>query len=70
MIKKLKQASNKPLQPEKILSDFEVGAMKAFEEEFPGVETKGCNFHMAQCVWRKIQQLGLNKDLRNWLEYP
>ena len=41
MIKKLKQSSIKPLQPKKILSDFEVGAMKAFEEKFPGVEIKG-----------------------------
>ena len=68
MIKILKQSSTKPFQPKRILSDFEDGAMKAFEEKFPGVETKGCNFDMAQC-WRKIQQLATtyqnHKEIRN-----
>jgi hypothetical protein len=74
MIKELKQATTVKLQPKKILSDFEAGAMNAFAEEFPGVTIKGCNFHMAQCVWRKIQQLGLatayqnDSELRKWLE--
>ena len=48
--------------------------MHAFEEEFSDVTIKGCNFHMAQCIWRKVQQLGLatayqqDAQLRKWLE--
>ena len=58
IIKKLKQASTKPLRPEKILSGFEVGTINVFEEECSkGGEIKNCNFHMTQYVWRKIQQL-------------
>jgi hypothetical protein len=48
--------------------------MHAFEEEFPGIKIKGCNFYKAQCIWQKIQHLGLatayqqDVQLRKWLK--
>ena len=57
------------------VNDFEQGAINAFKEEFPGVEVKGCHFHFTQCIWRKIQDLGLStiykeiKPIKVWLEY-
>ena len=33
--------------------------MQAFDLEFPGIVKTGCFFHLAQCVWRKVQAEGL-----------
>jgi len=44
------------LNPEEIMSDFEVGFMNAFKRKFPRAQQKGCFFHFSQCLWRKIQQ--------------
>ena len=38
---------------------FENAAIRAFEQEFPGLVVTGCFFHLGQCCWRKCQQLGL-----------
>lgn len=46
---------NKPsLSPKHIMVDFEQAAINAASNEFPG-----CFFHFTQCIWRKIQNLGL-----------
>ena len=74
MLRELKEASTSPLQPQRVLSDFERSAMNAYEEEFPGIIIKGCHFHMTQSLWRKIQELGLateykvNQDVRSWFD--
>ena len=54
MICELKKASTESLKPKTIFSDFEAGAMHGFEEEFPGVTIKGCNFHMANVYGEKF----------------
>lgn len=36
--------------------------MYAFTECFPNIDIAGCYFHMIQCVWRKIQHYGLQKN--------
>lgn len=41
--------------PESMMSDFEMAAVKAFAAEFPAAQQRGCFFHFTQCVWRKIQ---------------
>lgn len=41
--------------------DFEPATLKAIEEVFPQAEVKGCNFHFVQCLWRKVQGLGLQR---------
>ena len=67
MLKELKEASTSPLQPQRVLSDFERSAMNAYEEEFPGIIIKGCHFHMIQSLWRKVQELGLATEYK---EHP
>ena len=42
MLRKLQESSEKNLHPSKVFVNFEQGAIKAFKEEFPGVEVKGC----------------------------
>lgn len=53
------EANNISLRPSKILTDFEIAAINASNEEFPGVINKGCLFHLGQSGWRKIQECGL-----------
>ena len=45
--------------PEKIVSDFESGILSSVKIHLPNVEQLGCYFYYTQCVYRKIQNLGL-----------
>ena len=60
VFRRLKQSSPENLHPSTIFVDFEQGAINAFKEEFPDVEVKGCHFNFTQCIWGKIQDLGLS----------
>jgi hypothetical protein len=47
--------------PTVIITDFEISAMRAVVDIFgQNVSTHGCFFHLNQCTWRKIQELGLS----------
>ena len=41
--------------------DFEIGARNALLRVFPQVDIKGCFFHLLQCVYRKVQETGLQQ---------
>src|SRR5438132_4762905 len=47
------------LQPQFIMTDFEQAAINAANTKFQGAQNKGCLFHLAQSVYRKIQSFGL-----------
>ncbi|CAB4439709.1 unnamed protein product [Rhizophagus irregularis] len=47
------------LQPQFIITDFEIAAINAIRAEFQGVQNKGCHFHLSQNIYRKVQELGL-----------
>ena len=47
--------------PDKVLIDFELAAMKAFEKTLPNATISGCFFHLMQNFIRRIGELGLNK---------
>lgn len=47
------------LKPDFVITDFEMAAINAVKFEFPGVQNKGCFFHLGQSVYRKIQNLQL-----------
>ena len=47
-------------KPEAWLTDFELAAIQAIMLNFPQAAMTGCFFHMQQCLWRKIQNLGLS----------
>ena len=42
-----------------LVMDYESAAIAAANETFPTAHVQGCFFHLSQCVWRKIQSLGL-----------
>jgi len=48
------------LRPQFILTDFEQAAINAAHREFQGVQNKGCLFHLAQSIYRKVQASGLS----------
>ena len=43
------------LQPQFILTDFEIATINAIHAEFPDSQNKGCHFHLVQNIYCKIQ---------------
>jgi len=54
-----------PLNPLSIMSDFEKATHNAIERVFPGARLVGCLFHLGQCLWRKVQELGLAQQYQD-----
>ena len=50
------------LNPEGIQTDFELAAIQAASQLHPNAKIKGCFFHFTQCVWRKVQDIGLSGE--------
>ena len=46
-----------PLQPETIMTDFELASLSSFASAFPESRQRGCFFHFSQCLWRRIQEV-------------
>ncbi|KAI6654473.1 hypothetical protein LOD99_869 [Oopsacas minuta] len=53
------------LKPIHGMSDWEKGARNAVKREFQGIHLRGCHFHYTQCIWRKVQKLGLSTVYHN-----
>ncbi|CAG7717622.1 unnamed protein product [Allacma fusca] len=53
-------------QPKTITTDFEVSALKAFGECFPGSVQRGCHFYFGQCLWRKVQSFNSITEYLDW----
>lgn len=51
--------------PKLLKVDFEEAAISALKSELPGVNVSGCNFHFNQCLWRKVQSIGLVEEYTN-----
>ena len=54
-------ALNANLAPATVMTDFELGAQSAVKDVFPDAQAKGCFFHFAQAVYRKVQSEGLQQ---------
>ena len=57
------------LNPETILTDFELAVINAFQEVFVGVDVHGCLFHLSQNIYRKVQEQGLQVRYSNEPEF-
>ena len=45
--------------------DFELAMMRAIAVVLPETRIRGCFFRYTQCVWRKVQELGLSVPFRS-----
>ena len=52
------------ISPEEIMTDFELALVQSLELEFPGARIHCCYFHFAQCLWRKVQRLGMVEEYK------
>ena len=53
--------NNLILNPKFITIDFEQGTINALKHVFSNVTIKGCNFRYNQCLFKKLQELGLQQ---------
>lgn len=51
--------------PRIIHIDFEMSAISAIREVLPLCEIYGCYFHFRQCLWRKVQEIGLVMEYKD-----
>ena len=61
---KLKEYATKEqlvLNPQRVVTDFELAMIKCIRFHFPNAVVKGCNFHFNQCINKNIGTLGLKK---------
>ena len=56
---------NLVFKPTKFVIDFEQAIHRAVKSLWPETTVVGCRFHLSQAWWRKIQQLGLDKEYKN-----
>lgn len=61
----LKQAEPE-LNPTSVTTDYEKAAINSIQTCFPNTTMFGCFFHFGQCLWRKVQSLGL----QTWYNNP
>lgn len=54
-----------PINLKTIVSDFEQAILNAVKVVFPWAQSRGCLFHFAQCIYRKVQSLGYATDYQN-----
>lgn len=58
LIKTLK--SHIPVNPKTIITDLEQSAIMEFKEHFSNIISRGCHFHLNQCVLWRIQYMYSN----------
>ncbi|XP_054713761.1 uncharacterized protein LOC129223221 [Uloborus diversus] len=51
--------------PKLIKIDYEAAVINASKEAFPNAQVSGCSFHFNQCLWRRIQHIGLAAEYRD-----
>ncbi len=73
LIKAAANAIGTYFKPKKIHIDYEQAMIKAISSIFSKNCVQGCYFHYSQCIWRKVQELGLSvsyinhTDVREWI---
>ena len=61
------ELQNRGLQmsPQSVMTDFELAVIQSFKMQLPGIKIQGCYFHFSQCLWRKVQALGMTDLYKN-----
>ena len=55
--------------PEFTMTDFEKAAITAFNQHYPNATQRGCFFHFAQCLYRKMQACSLQQRYPSDADY-
>ncbi|XP_046547382.1 uncharacterized protein LOC124257380 [Haliotis rubra] len=53
------------LVPTTFQMDFERASHNAVAVVFPGTQRRGCFFHYTQCIWRRVQKIGLATEYKH-----
>ena len=51
-------------KPESFCLDFEIAVISVLSNLYPDAKLHGCNFHLNQSIWRKVQELGLSVEYK------
>jgi hypothetical protein len=52
-----------------IMTDYEMGMIKAFHETFPAAKMAGCEFHRKNCLRKKLDTIGLKTLYNHNIEF-
>ena len=61
LLKEAAQNIGLEVDPQRVLTDFELPLQQSVAICFPQAERKECHFHYAQAIRRKVQNLGLQQ---------
>jgi len=61
VLRGLRQVLPSPPVVAAFMVDFEAAVWNAVRIEFPDATIKGCTFHFSQAIWRKVQDIGLQR---------
>ena len=61
----LQNVANNILQPDTIITDFEMAAIQAVGDVFPNASRTGCFFHLTKNIHRRVQGAGLQERYEN-----
>ena len=61
LLKEAAQNIGIEVDPQRVLTDLELALQQSVAICFPQAERKGCLFHYTQAIWRKVQNLGLQR---------
>ena len=64
LVKQKAHSLHVSLEPQIILSDFELAIKQAVELSFPTTDFRGCYYHFSQALMRKFQNIGLQVAYR------
>lgn len=57
------------LKPRRAMTDFEMAAVNAINDQFEGVSVSCCFFHLTKNMYKHIQAVGLQKNYNNSTEF-
>ncbi|CAG0878566.1 unnamed protein product [Darwinula stevensoni] len=69
LLSHISDASLRDLAPQSIMLDFEAGAISTFRQRFSCATLKGCFYHLAQSIWRWVQEGELQTRYADDMEF-
>ena len=69
LLKEALESAGLELSASYFMGDFEVAIRDSFVSTFPGIEPKGCAFHMAKAILSKVAKSGFKGDYQNCPEF-